>query len=50
MDLVTTGAAWHLAKITVKNTATGAITVFPCNAWLSKSDGDKQIFKDLVPQ
>ncbi len=44
------GAAWHLEKIAVKNTASGVSTEFPCNMWLSKSDGDKQLRRELTPQ
>jgi hypothetical protein len=33
----------------VKNSKSGEETVFPCNNWLSKSDGDRQIARDLTP-
>eukprot|EP00047_Mylnosiga_fluctuans_P014195 m.36272 g.36272 ORF g.36272 m.36272 type:complete len:2392 (+) comp5381_c0_seq2:48-7223(+) len=44
------GAAWHLGHISVKNTASGVVTTFPCKQWLSKSDGDKQLLRELVPE
>ena len=43
------GAAWHLAYITVATEA-GVVTEFPCNRWLSKSDDDKQIERELTPK
>eukprot|EP00048_Salpingoeca_helianthica_P011487 m.165366 g.165366 ORF g.165366 m.165366 type:complete len:558 (+) comp15231_c6_seq5:1553-3226(+) len=43
------GAAWHLDEIVVHNGSTGHRTVFPCKLWLSKSDGDKQLRRELVP-
>jgi len=42
------GAAWHLADIEVENTSTGQKFVFPCGKWLSKSEGDKQICRELT--
>lgn len=44
------GAAWHLDHIVVKNTTSGATTTFPCKMWLSKSDGDKQLRRELLPE
>ncbi len=44
------GAAWHLGYVSIKNTASGATTRFPCQQWLSKSDGDKQISRELTAE
>ena len=42
------GAAWHLASVRVTNLSTKAVWNFDCDEWLSKSDGDKQISRELV--
>jgi len=42
------GAAWHLAEIEVEDTSSGQKYVFPCGRWLSKSEDDKQICRELT--
>jgi PLAT/LH2 domain len=42
------GAAWHLAHIEVEDITTGQKFMFPCNRWLSKSEEDKQICRELT--
>ena len=44
------GAAWHLASIRVTNEKTKASWNFQCDNWLSKSDGDKQINRELIAE
>ena len=41
------GAAWHLDHIEVRDASTGHTYMFPCGKWLSKSDDDKQICREL---
>ena len=41
------GAAWHLQHIEVEDSKSGTKFMFPCNRWLSKSDEDKQICREL---
>ncbi|KAL4225451.1 Lipoxygenase y domain-containing protein 1 [Mactra antiquata] len=42
------GAAWHLAHIEVEDLGTRKSYMFHCNKWLSKSDDDKQILRELT--
>jgi hypothetical protein len=42
------GAAWHLAYIEVEDTSDGKKYMFPCSRWLSKSEDDKQICRELT--
>lgn len=42
------GAAWHLAYIEVEDIGTRKSYTFHCNKWLSKSDDDKQILRELT--
>ncbi|KAL3842214.1 hypothetical protein ACJMK2_020253, partial [Sinanodonta woodiana] len=42
------GAAWHLNYIEVEDLGTKKTYHFPCNRWLSKSDDDKQILRELT--
>lgn len=42
------GAAWHLDYIEVEDQGTRKVFRFPCDKWLSKSDGDKQILRELT--
>ncbi|KAG1662011.1 hypothetical protein FOA52_009500 [Chlamydomonas sp. UWO 241] len=43
------GGSWHLSHVEVTNRESGVRTIFPCNNWLSKTDGDGQIERVLVP-
>ncbi|CAL1540467.1 unnamed protein product [Lymnaea stagnalis] len=38
---------WFLDRVEVVNTATNNTTVFPCNKWLDKDKGDKEIAREL---
>ncbi|XP_052229243.1 lipoxygenase homology domain-containing protein 1-like isoform X2 [Dreissena polymorpha] len=42
------GAAWHLAYIEVEDIGTRKSYNFQCNKWLSKSEDDKQILRELT--
>ena len=42
------GAAWHLAYIEVEDLGTRKVYTFHCNKWLSKSEDDKQILRELT--
>ncbi|KAK7479806.1 hypothetical protein BaRGS_00028986, partial [Batillaria attramentaria] len=42
------GAAWHLASIEVKDLTTNKQYMFHCDKWLSKSEDDKQILRELT--
>ncbi|KAH9519113.1 Lipoxygenase y domain-containing protein 1 [Bulinus truncatus] len=42
------GAAWHLASIKVEDEKTGKVFTFVCDKWLSKSEDDKQIIRELT--
>ncbi|KAK7089100.1 hypothetical protein V1264_024285, partial [Littorina saxatilis] len=42
------GAAWHLASIDVRDHSNGRVYAFPCHRWLSSSDDDKQILRELT--
>jgi len=44
------GGDWYLESITVKSCDTDGEVVFPCQAWLSKSRGDKQLMRWLKPR
>lgn len=47
------GAAWHLDHIEIRRIVTDKKTatfIFPCNRWFSKSDDDKQIVRELLPE
>ena len=41
------GPAWHLERVEITNRGTGKRFMFPCNRWLSKSEDDFQIERDL---
>ena len=41
------GASWHCAQVEVEDSHMGQKFVFPCNRWLSKSEDDKQIVREL---
>lgn len=43
------GASWHLSHIEVINIKTNQHWLFPCCKWLSTSQGDGQIERDLIP-
>ena len=42
------GAAWHLTHVEVEDSAAKQKYMFPCNRWLSKSDDDKLICRELT--
>lgn len=42
------GAAWHCGWIEVQDLKKNKKYMFPCNRWLSKSDDDKQIVRELT--
>ncbi|CAH1787210.1 unnamed protein product [Owenia fusiformis] len=42
------GAAWHLAHVEVEDVSGKKKFMFPCNRWLSKSEDDKQIIRELT--
>lgn len=42
------GAAWHLEYIEVEDLGTKKKYMFHCNKWLSKSEDDKQILRELT--
>ena len=44
-----TRAGWLLDRIVVRNGAAGTTVAFPCGQWLSDTEGDKQLFRDLQP-
>ncbi|CAD5121003.1 DgyrCDS9547 [Dimorphilus gyrociliatus] len=41
---------WFLDKVEVYKQTTGSRVVFPCNQWLSKKRGDRQTWRELLPQ
>ena len=41
------GAAWHCQHVEVEDVNARQRYMFPCNRWLSKSDDDKQICREL---
>ncbi|RDD42008.1 Lipoxygenase homology domain-containing protein 1 [Trichoplax sp. H2] len=41
------GASWHLASVDIVDESTGVKYTFPCDKWLSKSNGDKLILREL---
>lgn len=41
------GASWHLASVDIVDENTGIKYTFPCDKWLSKSNGDKLILREL---
>ena len=43
------GASWFLDRVEIKNTVDNTSTVFPCQQWLDKKKGDKQIIRELFP-
>ena len=43
------GAGWMLDRCDVTNTTTGHVTSFPCQQWLDKKKGDKQVWRELYP-
>lgn len=46
-DVVGFGAAWHLDFVEVENLGTHSTFSFPCRRWLSKTDDDKQIVREI---
>lgn len=42
------GSAWHLAFIEVVDINTGSVYTFRCDKWLSKSNDDGQIIRELT--
>ena len=42
------GAAWHLTSVEVEDLDKKKSYTFICDKWLSKSDGDKQIVRELT--
>ena len=42
------GAAWHLTSIEVEDLTTRKVFLFHCDKWLSKSEDDKQILRELT--
>lgn len=42
------GAAWHLESVTVHDDRTDTVYNFPCAHWLSDSDGDRQLCRELL--
>nr|KAI8760088.1 lipoxygenase homology domain-containing protein 1-like [Biomphalaria glabrata] len=42
------GASWHLSSIKVEDEKTGKVYTFVCDKWLSKSEDDKQIIRELT--
>ena len=45
--LIGFGASWHLASVDIVDENTGVKYTFPCDKWLSKSNGDKLILREL---
>ena len=41
------GASWHCSQLEVEDSLMKQKFVFPCNRWLSKSEDDKQIVREL---
>ena len=41
-SLLLPASGWHLAWIRVTNMTTGAWSLFPCNQWLARSEGDQR--------
>ena len=48
MSVTGFGAAWHCGWIEVQDLKKNKKYMFPCNRWLSKSDDDKQIVRELT--
>lgn len=44
------GAGWMLDRVEVTNLVENSTVVFPCQQWLDKKKGDKQLFRELYPQ
>ena len=42
------GSAWHLSSVEVEDQNTRKKYSFYCNKWLSTSDEDKQIIRELT--
>ncbi|KAL8614278.1 hypothetical protein ACOMHN_007616 [Nucella lapillus] len=42
------GASWHLSSIEVEDLTTHKVSVFHCDHWLSTSEADKQILRELT--
>ena len=43
------GAGWFLQKVEITDLKNNVTTVFPCNQWLDKKKGDKEICRELLP-
>ncbi len=41
--------AWYLDKVIIENRISKTRTVFPCNQWLAKYEGDRKIKRTLTP-
>lgn len=41
------GSSWHLSEINIEDLKTNQKFQFPCNRWLSKSEDDKQLVREL---
>ena len=44
------GAGWMLDRVEVRNALDGNSVIFPCQQWLDKKKGDKEIIRELYPQ
>ena len=42
--------SWFVSKVIVRNTYNGVSLEFPCDKWLSESEGDKKLYVDLIPR
>ncbi|XP_076450682.1 LOW QUALITY PROTEIN: lipoxygenase homology domain-containing protein 1-like [Babylonia areolata] len=42
------GASWHLSSVEVEDLTSHRVSVFHCDRWLSKSEDDKQILRELT--
>ena len=43
------GAGWHMQSLTITDTNTGVETIFVCDMWFAKDEGDGEIVRTLVP-
>ena len=42
------GSAWHLSFVEVVDASSGSVYTFYCDKWLSKSNDDGQIIRELI--
>jgi hypothetical protein len=42
------GSSWFLERIIVKDMESTSTYIFPCHKWLSSSEDDKQLTRELV--